>query len=221
MNLNKMNIIVTGANGVTGSALIIHFYNRANFIIGTVRNLSNKIDITNGRAMIQMDLLDRFSLEESLVEIEKEVGNIHVVINVVGGFSMGCHIEEKHDLWNYMYNTNFITTLNMCQQILPKMKQQKFGRIINFGAQAAENSMPLAGPYCVSKAAVHTLTKTIALETPDYITCNAILPGIIDTPINRKSMPEADQNNWSLPEQIAEIVEKIILSDVNGTLIRV
>ena len=56
------------------------------------------------------------------------------------------------------------------------------------GAQAAMKGMPLAGPYCTSKIAVHTLTKIIALENEGNITCNALVPGIIDTPSNRRQM---------------------------------
>ena len=77
---------------------------------------------------------------------------------------MGNHIEENNDTWNYMYNTNFMTALNCCQQILLKMKHAGWGRIINMGSQSATRGMPLAGAYCTSKAAVHTLTKIIALE---------------------------------------------------------
>ena len=134
-------------------------------------------------------------------------------------FTMGKHVEEGHDDWTYMYNTNFMTALNCCQQILPKMKQNGWGRIVNIGAQAAVKGMPLTGPYCTSKTAVHMLTKTIALENGNGITCNAILPGIIDTPANRNQMPDADHSNWVSPKQIAIKIESLLISDENGSLI--
>jgi 3-oxoacyl-[acyl-carrier protein] reductase len=140
-------------------------------------------------------------------------------MNIVGGFTMGNHIEENNDTWNYMYNTNFMTTLNCCQQILHKMKLDGWGRIINMGSQSATRGMPLAGAYCTSKAAVHTLTRIIALENGGNVTCNAILPGIIDTPANRKQMPGADHSNWIAPKQIAVQIEGLLLSDENGALI--
>ena len=112
-----------------------------------------------------------------------------------------------------------MTTLNCCQQILPRMKLSGWGRIINMGAQAAIKGMPLAGPYCTSKMAVHALTKIIALENEGGITCNAIVPGIIDTPTNRKQMPGANHSNWVNPKKIAEKIEGLLLSDENGALI--
>ena len=117
-----------------------------------------------------------------------------------------------------MYNTNFMTTLNCCQQILPLMKSRGFGRIINMGSRTAADAMPLAGPYCASKMAVHTLTKTVALENGDGITCNAILPGIIDTPVNRKTMETSDRAGWTSMRQIANKIEHIICSNANGVL---
>ena len=134
---------------------------------------------------------------------------------------MGNHVGEIRDEWGYMYNTNFMTTLNCCQQILPKMKQNGWGRIVNMGAQAAVNGMPLSGPYCTSKVAVHMLTKIIALENGNGVTCNALLPGIIDTPSNRNKMPEADHGNWAGLNKIAGRIEALFLSDENGSLIDV
>ena len=132
---------------------------------------------------------------------------------------MGKRIEEGHDEWGYMYNTNFMTALNCCQQILPKMQHNGWGRIVNMGAQAVVKGTPLAGPYCASKAAVHILTKIIALENGNGITCNALLPSIIDTPDNRNQMPEANYSNWVGLQQIAKRIETLLLSDENGSLI--
>jgi len=218
MKINEMNIVITGANGSVASILMEYFSGRAAFVVGTVRQLANNVKQKN-LAIIEMDPLDHHSIESAISLINDEAGDIHVWMNVVGGFKMGNHIEENSDTWNYMYNTNFMTALNCCQQILLKMKYAGWGRIINMGSQSATRGMPLAGAYCTSKAAVHTLTKIIALENGGNITCNAILPGIIDTPANRKQMPGADHSNWIAPKQIAVQIEGLLLSDENGALI--
>ena len=219
MKLNEMNVVITGANGTVASELISFFTNRAAFVVGTVRQLSENVENENNSAIIEMDPLEHYSIDSAIGWINDEVGNIHAWLNIVGGFTMGNHVEEGHDDWNYMYNTNFMTTLNCCQQILPKMKQNGWGRIVNMGAQAAVKGMPLTGPYCTSKTAVHMLTKTIALENGNGIACNAILPGIINTPANRNQMPDADHGNWVSPKQIAIKIEGLLISDENGSLI--
>lgn len=221
MKIKEMNFVITGANGATATKLMDYFSDRAQFVTGTVRSLSGKHEKDENRAIIQMELLDHYSIDNSIAWIQKEVGDIHAWLNVAGGFTMGKHVEEGHDDWSFMYNTNFMTALNCCQQILPIMKKQGFGRIINFGSQAAVQGMPLAGPYCASKAALHMLTKITALELPNNLTCNAMLPGIIDTAANRTAMPDADHHNWVKPEQIAEKIEEVVLSELNGELIKI
>jgi len=221
MKLNKMNVVITGANGTVASELISYFSNKAAFVVGTVRQLKTNVENENNSAIIEMDPLDHYSIESAIKWVNNRAGNIHCWLNIIGGFSMGNHVGEVRDEWNYMYNTNFMTTLNCCQQILPKMKQNGWGRIVNMGAQAAVNGMPLSGPYCTSKVAVHMLTKIIALENGNGVTCNALLPGIIDTPSNRNKMPEADHGNWVGLNKIAERIEALFLSDENGSLIDV
>ena len=219
MKLNEMNVVITGANGVVASFLMNYFSSRAAFVVGTVRQLAENVNNNNNSAIIEMDPLDLYSIDGAIEWTNKEAGDIHAWLNIIGGFSMGNHVEEGYDDWTYMYNTNFMTALNCCQQILPRMKLVGWGRIINMGAQAATRGMPLAGPYCASKIAVHTLTKIIALESGRGITCNAIVPGIIDTFANRKQMPEANHGNWVAPKKIAKKIEGLLLSDENGALI--
>ena len=219
MKLNEMNVVITGANGGVATVLMDYFSSRAAFVVGTVRQLAESVNNNNNSAIIEMDPLDLYSIDGAIEWTNKEAGDIHAWLNIIGGFTMGNHVEEGRDDWNYMYNTNFMTALNCCQQILPKMKYAGWGRIINMGAQSAIRGMPLAGADCTSKAAIHTLTKIIALENEGNITCNAILPGIIDTPANRKQMPGADHSNWIAPKRIAVQIEGLLLSDENGVLI--
>ena len=221
MNLDEMNIVITGANGALASYLLEYFSNRSAFVVGTVRQLATISKPKNNKAIIEMDPLDHNSINVAIDWVNNQSGDIHVWMNIIGGFSMGNHVEEGYDDWTYMYNTNFMTTLNCCQQILPPMKAVGFGRIINMGSQTAIRGMPLAGPYCSSKAAVHSLTHTIALENCNGVTCNAIVLGIINTPANRKNMPDADHAGWVTLEGLANNIEKILLSKKNGVLLEV
>ena len=221
MNLDEMNMVITGAYGSLASYLLEYFSNRSAFVVGTVRQLATISKPKNNEAIIEMDPLDHNSINVAIDWVNNQSGDIHVWMNIIGGFSMGNHVEEGYDDWTYMYNTNFMTTLNCCRQILPPMKAAGFGRIINMGSQRAVRGMPLAGPYCSSKAAVHSLTQTIALENCNGVTCNAIVPGIIDTPVNRNNMPDADHAGWVTLEGLANNIEKILLSKKNGVLLEV
>ena len=221
MKINEMNVVITGANGIVASYLLKYFSARAAFVVGTVRQLAETSTPKNNEAIIEMDPLDNHSINDAIGWINNESGDIHVWMNIVGGFTMGNHVEEGHVDWTYMYNTNFMTALNCCQQILPSMKRLGWGRIINMGSQTAVRGMPLAGPYCASKIAVHSLTQIIALENCNGITCNAIVPGIIDTPANRNNMPDVDHSEWVTLENLAQNIEKMVLSKENGLLLEV
>ena len=221
MKINDMNIVITGANGALASFLLEHFSLRAAFVVGTVRQLSKESKLKNNEAIIEMDPLDHYSIDEAISWVQNESGDIHVWMNIIGGFVMGNHVEEGYDDWAFMYNTNFMTSLNCCQQILPHMKRSGWGRIINIGSQLAKRGIPLAGPYCASKLAVHSLTKIIALENSNGITCNALVPGIIDTPANRQNMPDSNNSGWVSVEKIANKIEDIISSHESGQLVDV
>ncbi len=221
MHINEINMVITGANGAVASVLLEYFTKRAAFVAGTVRQLGTNFEKSSNSTIIEMDPLDHYSIDGAINWVNNEAGEIHAWLNIVGGFMMGNKVEEGHDDWNFMYNTNFMTALNCCQQILPRMRKAGWGRIVNMGAQTAVNGMPLAGPYCASKTAVHMLTKTVALENGNGIACNAILPSIIDTPANRKQMPDADHSNWVTREKIAQTIEGFISSEMNGELLHI
>ena len=221
MKINDMNIVITGANGSLAAYLLEYFSNKAAFVIGTVRNLSKITKPKKNEVIIEMDPLDHYSIDNAIAWIQNESGDIHVWMNIIGGFVMGSRVEGGRDNWGFMYNTNFITALNCCQQILPIMNNNNWGRIINVGSQLSFNGKALTGPYCVSKAALHSLTKIIALENDNNITCNAILPNIIDTTANRKNMPTADFNQWTSVDIIAQTIEQSLVSNDSGMLINV
>ena len=105
------------------------------------------------------------------------------------------------------------------------MRKTGGGRIIAIGSRAALEPGAGVGAYSASKAAMVSLIRTVALENKDKgITANAILPGTIDTPANRKDMPTADVSTWVQPATIASLIVWLasdLGKDVNGAVIPV
>ena len=224
MKLKDMNCVVTGATGGTGPAIVELLSQKCAAVVGVARGENGRWSNLGGsRFQINANILDPKSVERLVSEVVKHFKSIHVWINVVGGFAMGKNVEDtKSEDWRGMHDLNFNSVLNCCRQILPIFKAQHFGRIINFGSVAGLEGMGLAGPYAMSKAAVINLTKTVALEGKDYeITANVIIPSIIDTPANRRAMPEADFSKWTTPIQIAEKIVMLIGSVRTGETVRV
>ena len=106
-----------------------------------------------------------------------------------------------------MFRLNVTTLTNISQVIIPKLINQKKGSIINIGATSALKGSPKLCSYVCAKSAVMRITETLAAELKNSnITVNAICPSIIDTPVNRLEMPEADSSSWTKPEEIAEVI---------------
>ena len=88
---------------------------------------------------------------------------------------------------------NARTVFNCCRAVIPHMLATGGGKIVNVSARAATEGKGRMAPYCASKAAVITLTESMAAEHKhNGINVNCILPGTIDTPQNREAMPDQD-----------------------------
>ena len=215
MRIKDSCCVITGVTGATGRQLREALTRAGARVIGipSASRPSGSLDYPT-------DLTNPESVSTTVAEICSDHGAIDIWINVVGGFAMGSSTEETSSAeWDRMWTINFLTTLNSCQAILPHFKAHRKGRLINFGSAAVRQGMALASPYLVSKAAVHTLTQVISLEVSDDITCNAILPGVIDTPANREAMPSADFGTWVTPAQLGAAIIELLPTNRNGELI--
>ena len=145
-------------------------------------------------------------------------------MNIAGGFVWIPTRDADTETWAKMHAMNFQTTLNMTRAVLPRLKPGR-GSIVNIGAFAALRAGTGMGPYTASKAAVAKLTEALSEELKaDRIRVNAILPSIIDTPANRKDMPDADFASWVRPQEIAEAIGFLLspkASGVTGALLPV
>jgi NAD(P)-dependent dehydrogenase (short-subunit alcohol dehydrogenase family) len=106
-----------------------------------------------------------------------------------------------------MMDLNARTAFNCCRAIVPHMLAHGGGRIVNVSARAATEGKARMAPYCASKAAVITLTQSLAAEHKhSAINVNCILPGTIDTPQNREAMPDEDHSKWVPPAALADVI---------------
>jgi NAD(P)-dependent dehydrogenase (short-subunit alcohol dehydrogenase family) len=138
----------------------------------------------------------------------EKFGRIDILVNTVGGFRGGRKVHED-DLatWDAMERINLRTTLNACRAVAPHLVRQGAGRIVNVAARAALAGVAGLGAYGASKSAVIYLTQTLAAELKENgIGVNCVLPGTIDTPQNRRDMPNADFTKWVAPAAIADVI---------------
>jgi NAD(P)-dependent dehydrogenase (short-subunit alcohol dehydrogenase family) len=211
-----MNVLITGANGGLGSAVTRRFSDDGATVIGIDRHWHDKMPF----ATISADLTTAEGCN-AMVEQALQHGPIDALVHLVGGFSGGTSIADTSDqVWDLMINTNLRIAFLTIRAVLKPMIAAGSGRIVAIGARAAEEPAPNFAAYAVSKAAILALIKNVAAEGKDLgITANAVLPGTMDTPLNRKAMPNADVSKWVQPADVAKAIACLLGTEVSGAAI--
>jgi NAD(P)-dependent dehydrogenase (short-subunit alcohol dehydrogenase family) len=132
---------------------------------------------------------------------------LDILIQLVGGFAMSPTAETPLGGLTDQLDINLVSSFLLCKHALAKMTTGGYGRIVTVGTRTAVQPTGQAAAYAASKAGVIAMTQAIADETRGTaITANSVLPSIIDTPANRRSMPKADPAKWVKPESLADVI---------------
>ena len=218
-----MVILVTGATGGLGPAVVKTFLRGgADAVFGVTRSWDGRSLPEGSFHPIEADL----TTVEGCRHAAQRARPVDALVHVMGGFAGGTPVGETTDeVWNRMMDLNLRSAFYMIREVLPSMLEAGSGRIIAVGSRAGVKPAATLSAYAVSKAALHTLIRTVALEVAGSgVTANAVLPGVIDTAANRKAMPRADYTKWVKPEAIAEVLLWLASSEaaeVNGALVPV
>jgi 3-oxoacyl-[acyl-carrier protein] reductase len=138
--------------------------------------------LSPGSDIIKADLGDRKTAKTAVAEIAEKWGRIDILVNNAGLFDVRFFVDMTEEYFDTVFNVNFKSQLRMIQAVVPYMKKQKYGRIIN--ATSIAGRFPDVGlvAYGSSKAAINILTMIASAELAPYgITVNAYAPGIIHT----------------------------------------
>ena len=207
-------VVITGAAGNLGRAVAQAFAARDARIamldlnVQGIQAVIEELPEGTDARPFEVNLLESESVNQTFAKVIAQFGRIDILANITGGFTMGPLIQDTDDrTWDFMMNLNARSVFYTCRAAIPNMLENGWGRIINVSARAALEGKGRMGPYCASKAAVKTLTESLAAENKfDNINVNCILPGTIDTPQNREAMPEANFDNWVPPAALADVV---------------
>ena len=161
----KKIVLITGASSGIGKA-IGDFLHKKNYIVyGTSRHPSSH---TSAFTLLELDVTDVVSIQKALNIIIKESGRIDVLINNAGiGITGPLEDTPIREMKNN-FETNFFGVMRVCNAILPEMRDQKEGLIINISSIAGDMGLPYRGVYSASKAALSIYTEALRLETKQF-----------------------------------------------------
>ena len=212
MDFKNRTVMLTGAAGNLGRAVAATFAAAGARLVLVDVDRARLEQAFGGdseqRLLAPANLLDRDQVAAVVAQAQGRFGRIDVLCNLAGGFRMGSPLHQtSDDDWNFLFDLNARSILNMVRAVVPGMTEAGSGKIVNVAAYAALKGTTRMGAYCASKDVVIRMTETMAAELRDAgINVNCVLPTIIDTPENRAAMPDADAGRWVQPEALAEVI---------------
>jgi 3-oxoacyl-[acyl-carrier protein] reductase len=217
-------VIVTGAFGALGGVVVELLCQRGGRVAAVDVAAGPGRDLPGGAvALGGHDLADPADAGRAVEAAIGALGRLDGLVNVAGGFAWETVEAGSAATWDRLYRMNVATCANMCRAALPHLIATG-GRIVNIGAGGAVKAAAGMGPYAAAKGGVHRLTEALAEELKGRVAVNAVLPSIIDTPLNRRDMPDADFAAWVAPRDLAQVIA-FLLSDearaMTGALVAV
>ena len=219
-------VLVTGANGGLGAYVTRAFLDAGATVVGSSRNI-RQTDFEHPSFTAQAAELGTGKGARDLVEqVVGRFGRLDVLVHTVGGFAGGQSIVETDDAtYQRMLDLNLNSVFHILRAAINPLRQSGDGRLVAIGSRAAVEPGVLVGSYSASKAAMVSLIRTVALENKDAgLKANVVLPGTMDTPANRKAMPNADFSKWVQPASVASLITWLASDagkDMNGAVIPV
>ena len=203
--------IVTGASGNMGQAVVKKFINEGYYVIGTIiPNDTVPMDFpTDKFEKVVVDLMNEDDSQKFVDTILKKHDSVDAAILTVGGFAMGKIAETKTADIAKQYKLNFETAYNVAQPVFVQMLKQSSGRIFIIGSKPGLNAKNGKGmvAYGLAKSLIFRLAELMNDEAKGKnVVTGVVVPSTIDTPFNRKSIPDANFDSWVKPEAIADVI---------------
>ena len=223
-NLDNKHVIVTGGTGALGRSVVAHILKEgAQVWIPCYEAIDADL---NAHERVHQTANVDLSHEEAVKEFFSKMPSLWASVHVAGGFAMAGVADTTFAEFERMWLMNTATCFLSCREAIVRMREAKVGgRIVNVAARPAVEPVGGMLAYTTSKAGVASLTQCLAREVAtEGITVNAILPAIMDTPGNRKAMPDADHASWPKTDEIAAAIGFLIAptsATTSGTLVPV
>ena len=196
----KVAVVIGGTSGI-GRAIAHGLAEAGADVVATSRRAdmveaAAKEIVERGRRTLRLtsDVADRVSLQQVLDQSIAAFGKVDILVNSAGRTKRAATLNFSETDWNEIFETNLTGTLRACQVFGGHMLERGYGRIINIASLSTFVALFEVAAYSASKAAVASLTKSLAIEwAPHGVCVNAIAPGVFRTALNQKLLDETER----------------------------
>jgi NAD(P)-dependent dehydrogenase (short-subunit alcohol dehydrogenase family) len=228
-DLSKRAVVVTGATGNLGPAVVRAYLEQGAHVAipvrdeakgGTLReSLGDLAAGADGPRVIvaTADPGNHAAMEGFVEQVLRTWGRLDVVANLVGGYATSDAASGDLDAYRASWDQKVATAVTATAVCLRPMRARGYGRVVSVGSMAALKGEKGGAGYAMANAALVRWTESLADETKrEGITANVVLPRIIDSPENRKSMPKADPSRWATAREIAAVIVFLSTDEASG-----
>ena len=197
-------ILITGCSTGIGHATALRLAKAGHTVYATARRVDSLADLrAAGAKTLALDVTDEESMSAAVNHVVDEQGAVGVLINNAGYSQSGAIESLSMDDLRRQFETNVFGLVRMCQLVLPGMRQQHWGRIVNISSMGANFTFPGGGAYHASKYAVEAISDALRFEVKGFgVDVVVIQPGLIrtefaataQTQLNDDDGPYADFN---------------------------
>ena len=213
LGLKEKVVLVTGASKGIGKAIAVAFAAEGSFVVLNARNqqeleqAAQEIQQHGGHALaLAADVTNASEVQRLAQQALAHFGTIHVLVNNVGGAEGFASFEELSDEdWINVFQLNVLSTVRLIRAIVPSMKQQHWGRIINISSESGTQPDPFMPHYGAAKAAVTNLTKSLSKAyARDGILVNTVSPALIKTPLVEQIFAAQAKARGITPQEVEQ-----------------
>jgi len=204
LDFTGRQVVVTGGTGALGTAVVQALVNAGAVCHIPAQRQPKGASHDRVRVEPNIDLTN----EAAVKSFYDSLPSLWASIHTAGGFAAGAIGDTSLQMWKQMHDINGSTCFLCCREAIRKIRGSgQGGRIVNVAAKPS--LVPAAGmsAYAASKAVVASLTVSLSEELAgEGIWVNAVVPSIMDTPINRQAMPKADYEKWPKVSEVAATI---------------
>lgn len=215
-------VIITGANGNLGSAVTHHFLDKGYKVVATIiaESMRDEMPVHTNLEVQVVDLGNEASTASFISNVITKYKTVDAALMLVGGFAMGNVAATTGADIQKQFALNFETAYHVARPLFQHMMETGNGRLVFIGARPALE--PAQGMNLVA----YGLSKSLLFKLAEYLNAEAkgknvvatvVAPSTLDTPLNRKSMPDTNPDIWVKPSALAEVLE-FVVSDNSSVL---